>query len=612
MVTMKVTGRQPASRPNVPLLRVATLGYLSCLLLGHTDTVLVSKTFSRMANQSAPLPLPPLSPRQPPPHIIFFMVDDQGYRDVGYHGSDIRTPMLDQLAAEGVKLENYYVQPICSPSRSQLMTGRYQIHTGLQHSIIRSRQPLCLPPDAPTLPERLQRAGYATHMVGKWHLGFCRPECLPTGRGFQSFLGSLTGSGDHFTHQSCDGAEACGFDLHDGERPAWELRGNYSTLLYTERVKQILRSHPSQKPLFLYVALQALHTPLQAPARLLRHHSDLGNRPRRHYAAMLTGVDEAVGEVVRELRASGLYRNSVLVYSSDNGGQPLSGGCNWPLRGGKGSYWEGGVRAVGFVHSPLLKRRGVVSRALIHVSDWYPTLLGLARAAGAKDRRLDGHDVWGAISEGLPCPRNEILFNIDPVSRRAGEPHQQRALRRRRGFGIWDTGVRAALRYGDWKLLTGPMGDGDWFPPHTLTTEEEGAAPAPPPGWQALEKRRDQHAKSVWLFNITADPYERRDLSEVRPEVVRLLMGRIAEYNQTAVPPRNPPDDPLADPQLHGGVWTPWLGREGASGGIAGGNEGALALGAYRRVAVKHCKVCRLRALFKKVGFRMQRASLFF
>uniref|UniRef100_A0AAY4C5D2 Sulfatase N-terminal domain-containing protein n=1 Tax=Denticeps clupeoides TaxID=299321 RepID=A0AAY4C5D2_9TELE len=531
------------------------------------------------------------------PHIVFFMVDDQGFRDVGYHGSDIHTPVLDHLASEGVKLENYYVQPICSPSRSQLMTGRYQIHTGLQHSIIRSRQPLCLPPDVPTLPEKLRQAGYSTHMVGKWHLGFCRPECLPTSRGFQTFLGSLTGSGDHFTFQSCDGAEACGFDLHDGERPAWELSGNYSTLLYTEKVKQILRTHNPNKPVFLYVALQAVHTPLQAPAHLLQRYHSVDNRLRRHYAAMMSGVDEAVGRVVQELRERGFYRNSVIVYSSDNGGQPLSGGCNWPLRGGKGSYWEGGVRAVGFVHSPLLAGKGKVSRALIHISDWYPTLLSLAGAPLGDSRLLDGHDVWESISQGLPCPRTEILFNIDPVSRRTSEP-DRRALNQS-GFGIWDTSVRAAIRAGDWKLLTGNVGDGDWFPPQTL--------PGGPQQWQTMEKRQDQRGKSVWLFNITADPYERADQSEARPEVVKLLLARIAEYNQTAVPPRNPPDDPVADPQLHGGVWSPWLGLREAEGQ----KSSRAAPNGAKKGKMAHCKVCKLRALFKKVGSRLHRTSLF-
>ncbi|KAK2896649.1 hypothetical protein QQF64_005816 [Cirrhinus molitorella] len=536
--------------------------------------------------------------RRVPPHIVFVMVDDQGYNDIGYHGSEIHTPVLDQLAGEGVKLENYYVQPICSPSRSQLMTGRYQIHTGLQHSIIRPRQPLCLPPDIPTLPERLQQAGYSTHMVGKWHLGFCRPECLPTSRGFQSFLGSLTGSGDHFSFQSCDGTEACGFDLHDGDRPAWELSGNYSTRLYTERVKEILRGHDQRTPLFLYVALQAVHTPLQAPGHLLRRYQTLGNRPRRHYAAMVSGVDESVGEIVGELQERGYYNNSVLIYSSDNGGQPLSGGCNWPLRGGKGSYWEGGVRAVGFVHSPLLKRKGVVSQALIHVSDWYPTLLSLAGYREFESSHLDGHDVWGAISSGLPCPRTEILFNIDPVSRRHGEIDPR--LLNLNGFGIWDTGVRAAIRAGDWKLLTGNVGDGDWFPPQTM--------PGGPQQWQGMEKRRDQRGKSVWLFNVTADPYERADLAEARPEVVKMLLTRLAEYNQTAVPPRNPPDDPMADPQLHGGVWTPWLGQEEA--GDEGDDEEPDNINRKPR-SKSTCRVCKLRALFKKVGTRMQRAALF-
>ncbi|XP_076851943.1 arylsulfatase I [Brachyhypopomus gauderio] len=547
-----------------------------------------------------PLALPHATAhQQQPPHLVFVMVDDQGYSDVGYHGSqDIRTPVLDQLAAQGVKLENYYVQPICSPSRSQLMTGRYQIHTGLQHSIIRSRQPLCLPPDGPTLPERLQRAGYDTHMVGKWHLGFCRRRCLPTARGFRSFLGSLTGGADHFSFRSCDGAEACGFDLHDGERPAWEMSGNYSTRLYTERVKEILRSHHGRTPLFLYVALQAAHSPLQAPAQLLQRYRSLDNRPRRHYAAMLGGVDEAVGEIVEEMRVRGYYRNSVLVYSSDNGGQPLWGGSNWPLRGGKGSYWEGGVRAVGFVHSPLLERRGVVSHALIHVSDWYPTLLSLAGAPEPDPRRLDGYDVWGTISRGLPCPRTEILFNIDPVSQRLSESDQQSLTVS--GFGIWDTGVRAALRVGHWKLLTGNVGDGDWFPPQMF--------PGEPQRWKDMEKRQDQRGKSVWLFNISADPYERMDLADARPEVVKLLLSRIAEYNRTAVPAQNPPDDPMADPQLHGGVWTPWLTQE--EGESEHSNEVADAHNSKARF--KPCKVCRLRALFKKVRSRLQRAALFF
>ncbi|XP_037542813.1 arylsulfatase I [Nematolebias whitei] len=529
------------------------------------------------------------------PHLIFIMVDDQGYGDIGYHSSDIKTPSLDQLATEGVKLENYYVQPICSPSRSQLMTGRYQIHTGLQHSIIRPRQPLCLPPDIPTLPERLGEAGYATHMVGKWHLGFCRPICLPTGRGFQSFLGTLTGSGDHFSYQSCDGAEACGFDLHDGNRPAWEMRGNYSTLLYIERVKKILRSHNPDTPLFLYLSLQAAHTPLQVPDSFLRYYDSQSNRHRRHYAAMLSCLDEGVAQVVKELKTNGLYQNSVLIYSTDNGGQPISGGSNWPLRGGKGTYWEGGIKAVGFVHSPLLKRKGVVSRALIHVSDWYPTLLGLAGALQSH-HALDGYDVWGSISEGLPCLRTEILYNIDPVSRKPGEPYDK-ALELN-GFGIWDTAVRAALRVGDWKLLTGNVGDGDWIPLQAL--------PDGPERWQKLEKRRRKLGKSVWLFNISSDPYERSDLAEAHPEVVKHLLTRLAEYNQTSVAANNPPDDPIADPELHGGVWSPWLGLEGQ------GRDDEEKYGRNNRILkIKQCKLCKLKALFRKVGSRLQRNTLF-
>uniref|UniRef100_A0A672J0A3 Sulfatase N-terminal domain-containing protein n=1 Tax=Salarias fasciatus TaxID=181472 RepID=A0A672J0A3_SALFA len=338
-----------------------------------------------------------------PPHIIFIMTDDQGFNDIGYHSSDIRTPVLDKLAADGVKLENYYIQPICTPSRSQLITGRYQIHTGLQHSIIRPRQPSCLPFDQVTLPQRLQELGYSTHMVGKWHLGFYKKECLPTRRGFDSYFGSLTGSVNYYTYESCDGPELCGFDLHEGESVAWGHRGKYSTHLYTQRVRRILASHdPHSQPLFIFLSFQAVHTPLQSPREYIYPYRGLGNVARRKYAAMVSAVDEAVRNVTYALRKYGYYQNSVIIFTTDNGGQPVSGGSNWPLRGRKGTYWEGGVRGLGFIHSPLLRRKRRVSKALVHITDWYPTLVGLAGGNESLTEGLDGYNVWEAIILQFP------------------------------------------------------------------------------------------------------------------------------------------------------------------------------------------------------------------
>ncbi|KGL73743.1 Arylsulfatase I [Tinamus guttatus] len=520
--------------------------------------------------------LPPAFSR--PPHIIFILTDDQGYHDVGYHGSDIQTPTLDRLAAEGVKLENYYIQPICTPSRSQLITGRYQIHTGLQHSIIRPRQPNCLPLDQVTLPQKLQEAGYSTHMVGKWHLGFYKKECLPTRRGFDTFLGSLTGNVDYYTYDNCDGPGVCGYDLHEGEKVAWDQSGKYSTFLYAQRVSKILASHSPKEPIFIYVAFQAVHTPLQSPKEYIYRYRSMGNVARRKYAAMVTCMDEAVKNITWALKKYGYYDNSVIVFSTDNGGQTFSGGSNWPLRGRKGTYWEGGVRGIGFVHSPLIKRKRRTSWALVHITDWYPTLVSLARGNLSNVPGLDGYNVWPAISEGKESPRTEILHNIDPLYNHAKYGSLED------GFGIWNTAVQASIRVGEWKLLTGDPGYSDWIPPQTLTNF--------PGSWWNLERLTDGLRKSVWLFNITADPYERYDLSARRPDVARALP-------RTAIPVRYPAENPRAHPDFNGGAWGPWAGEddveewEGAREPLKSRNK------------KKKCKICKLRSFFRKLNTRL-------
>ncbi|XP_078357482.1 arylsulfatase B-like [Oculina patagonica] len=469
-----------------------------------------------------------------PFHILLVVVDDFGWSDVGFHGSKIHTPNMDRLAAEGVILDNYYVQPICTPTRAALMSGRYPIHTGLQHSVIHPDEPYGLPLHFTTLPQALKKAGYSTHMVGKWHLGFHKWPYTPTYRGFDSFYGFYTGSGDHFHH------EADGFlDLHNNTEPVTDKRGVYSARLYAEQAQNVILSHNSSSPLFLYLAFQNVHAPAQAPEEYVDKYHFVADRERRTYAAMVDIVDEAIGNVTQAMQQAGLWEDTLMIVTTDNGGDPRRGGYNWPLRGHKGSLWEGGVRGVGFVHGKMLQKTGVKCTELLHVTDWYPTLLNLTGIA-ENDTSLspfDGFNIWQTISEGAPSPRTEILLNIDvPSSSGRNHFHYHQG---------------SAIRVDDMKLLMS-VPDLTWYKPPELSPEHH---------QKVGDYAGHDHTLEVALYNITADPTEQKDLSTKLPDVVKKLQDRVQSYIKGLVPPLNKPSDHRAKVVArHRGYWSPWKG----------------------------------------------------
>ena len=380
----------------------------------------------------------------PRPNIVVILADDLGNADVGYRGSDIKTPNIDKLASEGVRLESFYGMPVCTPARAELMTGRYAMRYGLQTLVIFPSHTYGLPTDERTLPQALKEAGYQTAMVGKWHLGHADKKYWPQNRGFDHFYGNLVGEVDYFTKERGG--------LLDWQRDGkfFKEDGYYTTLIGNEAVN-IIENHDTSKPLFLYVASLAPHAPYQAPKEAVdAYKGTIGDEKRRTYAAMITELDTQVGRIVAALKQKNMLDNTLIIFSSDNGGatsalfatgarspeeREESGGVelgakppasNGDLRGGKGSLHEGGVRVPTIFYWPAKLKPRVVEEPL-HMVDVMPTVLALAGAAGSPDRAFDGRDIWPSVAEGRPSPHEDILINVEAF--------------------------RGAIRKGNWKLV---------------------------------------------------------------------------------------------------------------------------------------------------------------
>ncbi|XP_064601366.1 arylsulfatase B-like [Liolophura sinensis] len=454
------------------------------------------------------------------PHVIFIVADDLGWNDVSWHNPQIISPNLDRLARNGVILNSSYVQPNCSPSRSCFMSGKYPYHTGFQNGIIPHLSPRGMPLSVTTLPQKLKEVGYSTHMVGKWHLGFCNWKYVPTFRGFDSFLGYYGGAEDYYTHTSGPGYD---FRLNDkfytflNDKVYTFPRGSYSTNVFGQRAVDIINNHNPATPLFLYLPFQAVHAPLQVPKKYENMYAHIHNYKRRVFSGMVTAMDEAVGNITRALESTGLMENSVIIFTTDNGGPIVGGANNFPLRGEKKTLWEGGTKGSAFVYSKnFMKKTHYTNTEMIHAVDWFPTILHLA--GGTPDPTIDGVNQWATVSEGAPSARNEFVYNINDIEH------------------------NAAIRVGKYKLIKGSAGRyNGWYRPPTKHSD----------------LKMDTFQYNYRLYDIEADPTEHFDLASQLPQVVSMMRDRLENYRKSMVPAGDLPDDPAGNPKNFGGVWSP-------------------------------------------------------
>uniref|UniRef100_W8ARZ1 Arylsulfatase B n=1 Tax=Ceratitis capitata TaxID=7213 RepID=W8ARZ1_CERCA len=528
------------------------------------------------------------------PNIIIILIDDMGFNDVSFHGSNqILTPNIDALAYNGIILNRHYVPNLCTPSRATLLTGKYPIHTGMQHSVIINDQPWGLPLGERLLPEILRDAGYATNLIGKWHLGFWRKELTPTMRGFDHHFGYYSGYIDYYNHtmHMLDRNYSAGLDFRRDLSPWPEADGLYATDIFTQEAERVIYQHDAAvKPLFLLMSHLAVHTgnennPMQAPEEEVEKFSHISDAKRRTYAGMVSRLDDSVGRVMRALSNKGMLNNSIVLLYSDNGAPTVgihsNAGSNYPFRGQKESPWEGGLRSAGLIWSPLLQQQSYVSNQVVHAIDWLPTLASAACITLPPKLQLDGVDLWRVLSENdTPQPRRLIHVLDESVGYSAYT----------RGVLKYVNGTSFNGLYDDW-LGELPASEEDpttqYYVQQVLSSEVHHILGNEALSIEQVESLRAQathrcpdntedYTQDVYrceplrepcFFDIEKDPCERYNLAKLYPLQVQLLAQEVEQFRQGAVESAQRSfSDPRCDPALHGGVWQWWDETSAAEG----------------------------------------------
>jgi arylsulfatase A-like enzyme len=410
------------------------------------------------------------------PNVVLIMMDDMGYGDIGSYGvSDAKTPNLDRLAREGVRLTDAYANgPVCTPTRAALISGQYQQRVGLEWALSATPadQERGLPVTETSLPALLKKNGYVTGLVGKWHLG-SSPRFWPNAHGFDEFFGFLQGAHDYYRHQRADGSP----DLYENTSPV-QTATSYLTDEISQRAARFIDRH-AKEPFFIDVAYNAVHWPFQPPdmpasdprrdTPLLQMPDDASPATRRDYVRMLERADQGVGTILAALERNSVAQNTLVIFTNDNGGEWLS--RNAPLYHRKATLWEGGIRVPLILRWPGHLPRGKTSGQVAITMDLTASILAATGTALPAGYRPEGINILPGLAGQTPLVERQLFWRIQRPERR-----------------------QKAVRSGRWKMLV----DGGLY----------------------------------LLFDLNTDPGERRDLAAEHPDLVVKLKALLAEWEK--------------------------------------------------------------------------------